>query len=367
MEKKFKIFGAALDPTDSEAKILIKQNVLDAKSTGRKLKSKYEDPYEGFLTESKILQRSNMEPIGRFPVESWLRPKPAIGDEIFMTPLDFRLFLDSNGCQDYAVELERFVVQRVFPENPFMIGADHSLTGGVLRAVSKRYGPENLSVIIFDGHFDAIPTPLRLALAKYVKDHQKEIAVPFPEMIDSITPQMTIPASYNCGTFLNTLLEEGTILPQNLVVYGAVDYPSLEMQSIEDPRVREFVNCYLAFEEKGVSIVPNSKDSHQINQTFEKALRTLKTPYTYLSIDVDVSALNAVLAARLMEFIGLDFDIILEAGGLLRQFFSTSDCELIGLDVMEVEIHFLNAQLKSGKKDRTITLIDQFLELLPIS
>ena len=162
MPKVVKVFGAALDPTDAHTKILIKQNYLSGKAMGRKDKSKFTDAYDGFIAESEILQRSRFQKIGRFPVESWLRPKPDLGDEIFMTPLDFRLFLDSNGCREYSDAMEKFIEKKVLPDIPLMIGADHSLTGGVLRALAKQHGAENITIVMLDGHFDAIPTNLRL-------------------------------------------------------------------------------------------------------------------------------------------------------------------------------------------------------------
>ena len=362
MPKEIKVFGAALDPTDAHTKILIKQNYLSVKALGRKDKAKFTDAYDGFIAESEVLQRSSFQKIGKFPVESWLRPKPDLGDEVFMTPLDFRLFLDSNGCGEYSDAMEKFVDKKVLPNIPLMIGADHSLTGGVLRALAKQYGAENITVIMLDGHFDAIPTNLRLELAKYSKEHKEELQIPFPEMVDSIDDQTKVPKSYNCGTFLYNLLEDGTILPQNLIVYGCMDYPNDEMKQIQDPRVKGYVDFYLSYEDQGAKIIPNYKDNTKINNEFEKALETVNTPYLYLSIDVDVSSLNAVLAARFMEFIGVDAECLADAAELLKQLLQTKNIELIGLDVMEVEVYFLNAELKSGKRDQTIKIIDDFLQ-----
>ncbi|NVM54393.1 MAG: arginase family protein [Candidatus Helarchaeota archaeon] len=366
MSKVIKVFGAALDPTDSEMKIFIKQGVLNAKAGGMKSKSKYEDPYEGFVAESRVLQRPNFQKIGTFPVESWLRPKPDLGDEVFMTPLDFRLFLDSNGCQEYSDQMEIFIEKKVLPDIPLMIGADHSLTGGILKALSKKYGAENITVIILDGHFDAIPTNLRLDLAKYSKEHIDEVQVVFPKMVDSINEYLKIPLSYNCGTFLYNLIKQGTIFPQNLIVYGCMDYPSDEMKEIQDPRVKAYVDFYLFYEKKGVKIIPNYKDNSKMKEEFKKALESVKRPYLYLSIDVDVSSLNAILAARFMEFIGIDAECLLDAAEIIKHFIQTTKTELIGLDIMEVEVHFLNAKLKSGKFDQTIKIMDQFLERLPL-
>ncbi|TFG05182.1 MAG: hypothetical protein EU536_02745 [Promethearchaeota archaeon] len=362
MVKTYKVFGAALDPSDSETKILIKHGVLESKLMGRKISGQYEDPYEAFIAESKILQKPNFQNIGRFPVESWLRPKPELGDEVFLTPLDFRLFLDSDGCREYAERLAGFVEKQVFPATPLMIGTDHSLTGGVLRALVKKYGAENITLVVFDGHFDAIPTDLRLGLVKYAKEHKDDVVIPFPEMIDSIGTHETIPRSYNCGTFLYHLIEERVVFPHNVIVYGVMDYPSDEMRKVEDPRVRSYVTFYSALENQGMQIIPNYKDNEKTNQEFQKALERLETPFLYLSVDVDVSALNAVLAARFMEFIGIDASALLLAGHIIKEWMDKTKVDLIGLDLMEIEVHFLNADLKkSGKTDQTIALMDEFL------
>lgn len=362
MAKSIKVFGAALDPSDSETKIMIKQAHIDAIANRTPVKSKYIDPYDAFIAESKVLTLPQFQKIGKFPIESWLCPKPAIEDQIFMTPLNFRLFLDKNGCQEYAQALEKYIEQKVLPDTPLMIGADHSLTGGVLRVLSRKYGAENISVIIFDGHFDAIPTNLRLALASYSKEHKDELAIPFPEFVESIDEQTDIPLSYNCGTFLYHLTQENAILPQNLIIFGCVDYPNEALKAISDPRVKNFVDFYLSYEKKGTKFIPNFKDNTKMQEAFKKALESINTPYLYISIDVDVGSLNEILAARFMEFIGVDADCLNKAIDLLKTHLSTKKIQVIGVDIMEVEVFYLNAKLKSGKVDHTIEMMDRILD-----
>lgn len=364
MPKVIKVFGAALDPTDSPAKISIKKAYLNALMTGEKLKSKYLDPYDAFIAESKILKKPMFRKIGNFPIESWLRPKPNLEDFQFMNPLDFRIFLDSNGCKEYSDEIEKFIEQKILPDIPLMIGADHSLTGGILRALSKKYDPENITIIIFDGHFDGIPTNLRLELAKYSKEHKEEVGVLFPELVDSISENIEIPQTLNCGTFLHYLIEEGIIEPRNLIIYGCMDYPREEFKNNQDPRVKNYVDFYLSYEEKGVQFIPNSRDIVEMKKQFTKALESINTPYLYISIDVDVSSLNSVLAARFMEFIGVDEEYLQDATDLLKEVIESKKLELIGFDIMEIEVHFLKSKLKSGKIDRTIEIMDKLLEII---
>jgi arginase family enzyme len=365
MLKEIKVFGASLDPSDTQTKISIKQAYLSALASGNKEKSKYLDAYDTFIAHSKYLKLPNFEKIGKFPIESWLRPKPDIEDFQFMNPLDFRIFLDSNGCKEYSDEIIEFIEQKVLPDIPLMIGADHSLTGGVLKALADKYGPANITLIIFDGHFDCIPSALRLELAKYSKEHKEEIGVLFPELVDSINENLEIPHSYNCGTFLYHLIEDGTIKHENLIVYGCMDYPRDEFRGIQDLRVKNYVDYYLSYEMKGVKIIPNLKDNEKMRKEFEIALESINTPYIYISIDVDVGALNAILASRFFEFTGVDEDCLIDAAELLKKLIHTKKVELIGLDIMEIEVYFLNAKLKKfGKTDKTIEIMDKFLEIL---
>ena len=321
MRKKIKVFGASLDPSDSIKKITIKQKYLDDLKYNRDSKHNiYLDSYDAFIAESKTLQNPIFQKIGKFPVESWLRTKPDISDLFLLNPIDFRTFLDTNGCKEYSEEMEKFINQKVLPDIPIMIGADHSLTGGVISALSKKYGAENITTIILDGHFDAIPTDLRLDLAKYSKDHQNEVEVIFPEMLDSINEFLDVPKSYNCGTFLQHLIEDGIILPENLIIYGCKDYPNDEFLNIEDPRIKNYVDYYFSFKDRGTKIIPNTSNSTKMNEQFESILNSINTPYLYISIDVDVGAANSILAARFLEFIGIDEDCFIQSALLLKNF-----------------------------------------------
>ncbi|TFF88796.1 MAG: hypothetical protein EU549_02360 [Promethearchaeota archaeon] len=366
-KKKIKVFGAALDPTDSEKKIAIKLNYLNNVVHKRETKhNNYQDSYNAFIEESRILKDSKFHEVGRFPVETWLRSKPGPEDRIFMNPLEFRTFLDTNGCKEYSETMKNFIMKNILPDIPLMIGADHSLTGGVLSALSAKYGAENITVVIYDGHFDAIPTDLRLSLAKYSKEHKDEIQAILPEFLDSLSKNTEVPSTYNCGTFLYYLIEEKIVLPENLIFYGVMDYPDETLQDINDPRVKNYVNFYKKFEEKGVRFIPNDKDYDNMNRSFEEIMNSIETPYLYLSIDVDVGSLNAVLAARFMDFIGVDEKCLIESSEIIKNFLKSGDIEIIGMDIMEIEIFFINAQLKSGKTDKTIDIMEKFLELLLI-
>ncbi len=365
MKVKFKVFGASFDPSDSITKIAIKRKYIEDLAFKRPSKHNlYLDAYEAFIKESKILDNPIFEKVGKFPVESWLRAKPDVEDAIFLDPLEFRTFLDTNGCKEYMELMTKFIEDKIFPDYPLMIGADHSLTGGVLKALAKKYGPQNISIIILDGHFDAIPTDLRLGLANYSKEHKDEIQIVFPEMIDSIVDGPEIPNTYNCGTFLKYLVDNKIIYPENMIVYGCLDYPDENYRKIEDDNVKKYVDLYLSFEKKGSKFIPYSKNYDQMNQKFKDTINEIETPYLYISIDVDVGALNSILAARFMDFIGVDEKCLIDISKIINNFLLSSETKLIGMDIMEIEIFFINAELKSGKKDKTISIMDNFLQLI---
>jgi arginase family enzyme len=364
MNENVKIFGAALDVSDNPTKLLIKltylnrlaQNLID-------LSANFKDPYEGFVLHSKILSRGKFLKIGKFNILSWLRPKPNIQDLPLITLLEFQNFVNSGELKKYSIELERFVENKVFPSVPLMIGVDHSLTGGVLRAMAKRYGAVNMLVIVLDAHFDAIPASISLKLAKYAKAHKDEIHSLID--LDSIDENIEIKDTYNCASFIDYLIKENIVIPQNLIVFGCQDYPSKELKSKSDSNVQDYVNFYLDFEKKGVNFVSVNEDRKKMIEKFKEILQNVSTPYVYISLDVDVSAFKEVLATRFMNVIGIEKEVILDAAKEIKRYMKVRNCDLIGLDIMEVETYMLNKELKkSAKKDKTIELVDDFLEVI---
>jgi arginase family enzyme len=367
MSRKIKVFGAALDPIDDPMKVLAKcsyinrlaQNIVDPER-------KFLDPYDGLLKFSKVLSKEEYIKIGKFPIESWLTPKPKIEDYPLLDPFKYQEFVNSGAMRALSKNLENFVMEKVLPDIPLMIGVDHSLTGGVLSALSKKYGPENILIVMFDAHFDAIPAQISLDLVKYMQEHQKEIHVLSPGLLDSMdVNNITLKDSYSCASFLDYLIQDGIILPQNLIIYGCQDYPSEEYISIEDSKVKKFVDCYLSFEEKGVKIIPGTKDKNIMIKKLEKALENYSVPYIYISFDVDVGIFKEILAARFMNVIGIEKEIILNAARAIKEFMELKKCELVGLDFLEIDTYVLGRELKkSGRIDRTVEVVDEFLEII---
>ncbi|MFX1340818.1 MAG: arginase family protein, partial [Promethearchaeota archaeon] len=333
MNKKIKVFGAALDPIDDPMKVLAKcsyinrlaQNIVDPERT-------FLDPYDGLLKFSKVLNKEKYIKIGKFSIESWLTPKPNIEDYPLLDPFKYQEYVNSGAVRTLSKKLENFVIGKVLPDIPLMIGVDHSLTGGVLSALSKKYGPENILIVIFDAHFDAIPAQVSLDLVKYMQEHQKEIHVLSPGLLDSMdVNSIILKDSYSCASFLDYLIQDGTILPENLIVFGCQDYPSKEYRSIDDSRVKKFVDYYQSFEEKGAKIISGINKNNDMVKKLKESLEEYKLPYVYISFDVDVGIFKEILAARFMNVIGIEKELILNAERVIKAFMELKKCELIGL------------------------------------
>ena len=367
MDKKIKVFGAALDPLDDPMKVLAKcsyinrlaQNLIEPERN-------FLDPYEGLLKFSEVLKREDFIKIGKFPIDTWLTPKPKIEDFPLLDPFKYQEFVNSGAVRILSIKLGKFINEKILPDIPLMIGVDHSLTGGVLYSLSKKYGKDNILVVMFDAHFDGIPASISLNLTKYMKEHQKEVHVLVPELLESMDIEnITLNDSYSCASFLDYLIEDEIISPQNLIIFGVQDYPDKELFSIEDSRVKEFVNYYSSFEEKGVKIIPAMKNNDLMLEELKKSLNSHNIPNIYISFDVDVGVFKEILAARFMNVIGIEKELILNAAKAIKEFMITKKSDLIGLDFLEIDTYIFGREFKkSGKKDMTAEVIDEFLKII---
>ncbi|MHA1404866.1 MAG: arginase family protein [Candidatus Helarchaeota archaeon] len=358
--KKIKAFGVALDASDSPRSLMIKHAYMEKLAKNKVKLPDYLDPHDAFKA---LIRLDEIEFVGKVPVETWLTPKPRPEDALLVSPIDFRIFLDSNGAFEYFEKTELFVREKILPDMPLLITPDHSPTGGVLKALSDHHGSDQISTIVFDAHFDAIPSTIRLKLAQYAKENQVETLLPDQkEFID--VSKAEIPASYNCGTFLLHVLQNRIVHPSNLFLVGVSDYPVEQMRNISDERVQNFVNEYLKHERDGVTFLPKSDDQEAMISDFDGLLAKIKTPYVYISFDVDVSAFEAVLATRFLDVFGLKLHVLIEMAKSINKCLASKKFELIGLDFNEIDVHFLQAKLKSGKEDQTVKLIQDFLDVL---
>ncbi len=361
MEKKIKVFGAALDATDFPLNVQTKLSYLNRLAQNLVSEPNFLDPYEGLLLFSRVLSMEKYIKIGKIEVDSWLTPKPTLEDFSLINQIEFQNFTNKGAIKEYSNKLEAFIESRVLPDVPLMIGADHSLTGGVLSALSKKYGAGNILVVVLDAHFDGIPANISVNIAKYTREHPDEVNPLVPELIFSIEEDLNINNNYTCASFLYYLLEERVILPENLIIFGCQDYPDVRFRTIKDPRIVEYVDFYDNIEKKGVKFIPKMNDAQMIEE-LNLALEQSNKPHVYISFDVDVGGLKEIIAARFRNAIGVDKTVILNAAKLIKNHIDSKKCELIGLDIMEIETHLLGKLFpKSGRKDQTVEVVDDFL------
>ncbi|MEW6202963.1 MAG: arginase family protein [bacterium] len=351
---KIKFFGAALDALDAPEKVQLKIAYLNSRFPENAKHNHgsgqdFCDPYDALTFQlSDIFKSEKFTMAGRLPVESWLRPKPERTDLHLIAAQNFTRFIDGNGCRQHTNRLEEYIKESIFPDKPAMLGVDHSLTGGVIRALSTRYG-SNLSLIVIDSHFDAIPAEIRHPAAL--------------RHAPCIMQRGAETAPCTCGDFLKCLIDEKFIEPQNLFVIGVSDYPDREKLDMNDENIKRYAEYYLDFEERGVKFIKKIEIEVENNfpANLDKFLNQIKTDNIYVSFDADIGAHRGIYAVRFLDRIGIEEDVILKIGrsiGTRRQF------ALAGFDVMEIDVHLLGLELPDGSRDRTSEICSGFIRNL---
>jgi arginase family enzyme len=357
LQYRKKLFGVALDPVDDPVSLQLKHAWMAADITKLDWLSACPDPY-GAVAESmdNILKEQGILPCGRFPVPSWLRPKPNKSDLPLVNAKTMANFFDSGSLRNIINQLQSFITKSIFPEVPIMIGVDHSATAGAVSALADRYGPEMLTAVVLDQHFDAIPLSVRLSGA-----HQYD-----PEFATSgLSANLTSPAGFSdqfcCGNFWAYLIEEGSILPENLLFIGVADYPDYEIDLERD----NFKKYYLNFEERGCNFFPLRKFEGRYMDSLTRFLgEKITSPYVYISLDLDVGSYNSVYAARYMDKPGISKQNLLDVANIIASNCHRGKFKIVGLDVMEFNMHFLGIETLSNVKDSTLSLVEEFIQIL---
>lgn len=356
LEKSIKFFGASLDALDIQGSVNIKKSYIQALKLGKCPQPDLRDPYALFRNiVGNHIQQSGHQNLGRFVIESWLTPKPQVSDIDWIDGKSYQQFIENDGFKVFAELLKEFVKTHIFPSIPGMIGVDHSLTGGVLMALSERFGPEKLGILVFDVHTDAIPLPIRSGLVEYAL----EAGLPSP---GEISKSLTVDP-YTTGNFLLHLIEKGIILSTNLILIGPADNAD-KLRKLNDKRVMEYVRHYGFLIERGVKIISRDQLQEQGPVIIQKELDQLKCSHLYISLDVDVSAQCGVLAARFIDLVGTEMTLVLETVLKVAGLLSSKRFGLAGLDIMEIDIHKIGAKLEDGIEDQTENFIQKFIALL---
>lgn len=333
--RKFKVFGAALDVLDMPDKIALKL-AYTASIKELSLKKLPLDPYDAlkdFLT-LRGFASDYLEWIGKFPVESRLSPRPLAIDEKFLTQKLYTDFIDRNGCLTYSDKLISYLKSNVYPAKPVMIGVDHSLTGGVLSYLSEFN--DDFNVVIFDSHTDIIDFNTKRSMLGFSNDN----------------PNYRLLDIYECGAFLSHLLEKNIIKADRLWILGTQD----TMELAERSGISPYSQAMRKWVERGVHLI--SKKDLIRNGIPEE----IEGP-TYISIDIDVGSYSCVLACRFMDRIGLGFNQFLDIINSLAKRVEKKRITLLGIDMMEIDVHFLNENV-NGVQDESLEILCEIFNKL---
>jgi arginase family enzyme len=350
LNKKVVFFGCPLDGDERHESIQEKLSLMG-------IQESISDPYEGVM---EIIRRE-VNPTfwaerGSINVPSWLRPIPSLADKESITTASFVDFVDQGGFETYAQEVGDFIETRIFPEVPCMLAVDHSLTSGTYKKLVKLYEPEDISLIILDSHTDAIPMSVMAGMIQYDIDTNPE------SVHDRADPFLYDRRdSYNASSFLDHLLSEEVLKPQNLYLIGVADYPPKHAFRIKDPRIETYVNLFSELKRRGVTILTKS-DFLISPSKIRKVLGHVKTPYLYISVDMDIGARNGVEAVRFLERQGLNERQIYRLAEFLREPLSRG-IRMVGMDLMEINPRKAGRHLIPGE-DRTYRIAANIIQKL---
>jgi arginase family enzyme len=340
-----KLFGVALDPADDPWTIRLKQAWMSADTASLEGLAACLDPYDAITSGmAALLEKHRIEPAGRFPVPSWLRPKPDVSDFPIVTPENMRAFFDSRELEDISRRLRAFVEEKIFPDIPIMAGVDHSATAGVVEALSGRYGPGDLAVVVLDQHFDAIPLSVRIKA-----------------LGESASMPVGFSDQFCCGNFWAYLVDSGAVLPENLNFIGVADYPSGKADPVKEP----YRNAYLDFEKRGAGFFPQERFREDYRDALVRFIEDrVRAPRVYVSLDLDVGSYASTHAARYMDRPGLSQEEILFVAGAIVDGCRAGRYTICGLDIVEFNMHFLGIDTGDSAADTTLELVGKYLSVM---
>jgi arginase family enzyme len=336
LERKIVFFGCPLDGDERHQSI---QEKLALKG----IKGISDDPYEGIM---EIIRQEVSPEIwseeGSIDLPSWLRPIPSLADEEKITTETFVNFMDHGGFETYAQKVGDFIASHILPDIPCMLAVDHSLTGGAYKKLIALYEPEDISLIVLDSHTDAIPMSVMAGMIQYDIDTNPDT------VYDRHDPFLyDRQDSYNASSFLYYLLAEEVLKPQNLYLIGISDYPPKQAFRIRDPRIESYVNIFSELKRQGVTMLTKS-DFLISPSKMKNILNHIKTPYVYVSVDLDIGARNGVEAVRFLEREGLNERQIYRLVDCLRSLLFR-EIHLVGMDLTEINPRQARGSTSTGE------------------
>lgn len=345
MEQEIKIFGASLDALSSPERVNLKLAYTSHLKNRTLNRGEYKDPYDFIKTfvAKNITLNDKIKWTGKISIPSRLTPKPKVSDTLKLSVDKFDQFLKNNGCWKYALMVADYINKKISPGMPVMIGVDHSLSGGSIMALIDRY--PNLNIVILDSHFDVMDmrrntiSMFNLPNTKKMK-HKSHLNY------------------YECGNFLDCLLEREVISPKNLWILGVQDEIYRELRGGKYLREDSDLNAISIKKWMGEGVHVVFK--HMIQSGHFKM--DLNGP-TYLSIDMDVGSMSSIYSARFMNSCGLSRKEFLQLLNKVSRLIEASRCPLVGLDIMEFDVHFFDVAKEKIVNDCTEQVIKEIFEI----
>lgn len=333
------LFGCPLDCDE-------KHDAIQEKLTGCYEDLPSDDPVVPVASAlAAELPREDWELRRSIDVPGWLRPIPAAGERSKIVVDAMVAFIDQDGCREFADRIATTVRSEILPAFPCLIAVDHSLTGGVFAALAEYYGRGNISLLVVDSHTDAVPMSRLAEAISYDADTNPD------SVYDTADPFLfNRSESYNASSFLHHLMAEGLVEPRDLYILGVSDYPEKKARRIKDPRVTDYVSTYEDLRKNGATII--TKEDCQLKPMKVKTLlKKIRTPYAYLSVDLDIGACNALEGVRFRNWRGLSESQIYRLVESVCQA-GDSAVQLVGADITEINPRSAGRQL-GQTMDRT--------------
>ncbi|MCB2225630.1 MAG: arginase family protein [Desulfarculaceae bacterium] len=319
-ETKIAFLGSALDPDEREPALAEKLASLGATPPS---------PYQAVMAHiRREVGPERFRELGEAPSPAWLLPSPdpASAGELSLEAMVG--FIDSDGCRRAAGEVAA-LAETAGEDAPCLIATDHSQAGGIIAELSRRLGPENLSVVVLDAHTDAIPMSAVAGAVAYDLGHNPD------SLYDPHDPFLRgRPDSYNASSFLGCLLDEGAVLAKNLYLLGVADWPPKKALRIKDPGMKAYTGAYARLPRLGVGVATRS-DLAGGGDKLAALLKRIKTPYVYVSLDLDVGAGEATEAVRFNDRRGLGTASLIRLAKSLRGLIESGPA-LAGMDLSEL-------------------------------
>ena len=167
------------------------------------------------------------------------------------------------------------------------------------------------------------------------------------------------PDSYNASSFLHFILAEGFIDPCDLYILGVSDFPDKKAFRIKDSRIGDYLEVYDDLRKRGATVI--TKDECRLKPTkIKNILNKIRTPYAYVSVDMDIGARNALDGVRFRNWQGLSethiyrlADTISKSGG--------QDLKIVGMDITEINPRVAGKQ-RGESMDRTYQIAANLIE-----